>query len=345
MLVQNPDDAAALVALGIPQKRIVLIPGFRGGCRGVEAAAGAAGMPTIGFVGRLLEDKGIRTLIEAHLLLRLNGVQVQLRIAGTPDPANPASVTQEEADGWVHEPGIAWAGHVEDISAFWADAHVAALPSRREGLPKSLLEAAACGRPLIASDVPGCREIVQHGETGLLVPVDNARALADAIQRLITSPAERARYGAAARNLVVEQFAAGSIGRMTVELYRRLVSARDRANTRTRPSTAGRTSPRPRPHDPTARAGSATRSPKRSPPPGPTDAPAGREQVREHLSREQPRPMPGQEREHTAFRQQMPRDRLNISNSRCRSASPCIPTRFQVPNINTRRRADCSADS
>ena len=98
----------------------------------------------------------------------------ELRIAGTPDPANPASVTQDEAAGWVHEPGVAWAGHVEDISDFWANAHVAALPSRREGLPKSLLEAAACGRPLIATDVPGCREIVRAGETGLLVPVDDA---------------------------------------------------------------------------------------------------------------------------------------------------------------------------
>jgi glycosyltransferase involved in cell wall biosynthesis len=82
---------------------------------------------------------------------------------------------------------------------------------------------------LIATDVPGCREIVKANETGLLVPVDDAPALADAIKQLITSPAERTRLGTAARSLVVEQFTASSIGRMTVELYRRLVSARDRA--------------------------------------------------------------------------------------------------------------------
>jgi glycosyltransferase involved in cell wall biosynthesis len=228
-LVQNPDDATALVALGIPQKRIVLIPGSGVDVEELKPLPEPKGTPTVGFVGRLLEDKGIRTLIQAHLLLRLNGVKVELRIAGTPDPANPATVTQDEAAGWVHEPGIAWAGHVEDISDFWAHAHVAALPSRREGLPKSLLEAAACGRPLIASDVPGCREIVRAKETGLLVPVDDAPALADAILQLIRSPQQRARYGAAARNLVVERFAAGPIGRMTVELYRRLVSARERA--------------------------------------------------------------------------------------------------------------------
>jgi glycosyltransferase involved in cell wall biosynthesis len=234
VLVQNPDDAAALLALGIPQKRIVLIPGSGVEVDELQPLPDPTGTPTVGFVGRLLEDKGIRTLVEAHLLLRLNGVQVELRVAGSPDPANPASVTEEEAEGWVHEPGIAWEGHVEDIAGFWSKAHVAVLPSRREGLPKSLLEAAACGRPLIASDVPGCREIVKQNETGLLVPVDNAPALADAIQQLISSPRQRARFGAAARKLVVEQFAAGNIGRMTVELYRRLVSARERAQSSAR---------------------------------------------------------------------------------------------------------------
>ena len=118
------------------------------------------GAPTIAFVGRLLADKGIRTLIEAHRLLRERGSNVELLIAGTPDPANPASVSAQEAAGWSREPGITWLGHVEDISALWARAHIAVLPSRREGLPKSLLEAAACGRPMIATDVPGCREIV-----------------------------------------------------------------------------------------------------------------------------------------------------------------------------------------
>ena len=229
VLVQNPDDAAALVALGIPQRRIVLIPGSGVDVDELKPLPEPAGTPTVAFIGRLLDDKGIRTLIQAHLLLRLDGVKVDLCIGGTPDPANPASVTQDEAAGWVHEPGIAWVGHVDDISDFWARAHVAVLPSRREGLPKSLLEAAACGRPLIATDVPGCREIVRANETGLLVPVDDAPALADAIKQLITSPEQRARYGAAARSLVVGNFAASTIGRMTVELYRRLVSARERA--------------------------------------------------------------------------------------------------------------------
>jgi glycosyltransferase involved in cell wall biosynthesis len=230
VLVQNPDDRALLLSAGISEKRMVLIPGS-----GVDVdrllllPEPRSGAPTIGFVGRLLEDKGIRTLIQAHLLLRLNGSNVELLIAGTPDPANPASIPESEVASWAKEPGVRWLGHVEDITAVWARAHVAVLPSRREGLPKSLLEAAACGRPMIATDVPGCREIVRPGENGLLVPVDNPKALARAIETLISSLELRARYGAAARRLVVEKFASEEVGRVTADLYRRLFRARERA--------------------------------------------------------------------------------------------------------------------
>jgi glycosyltransferase involved in cell wall biosynthesis len=229
VLVQNPDDRAKLAAAGISQKRLVLIPGSGVDIEHLQPTPEPRGVPTMAFVGRLLEDKGIRTLVQAHLLLRLNGSNVELLIAGTPDPANPASITDAEVKSWATEPGIRWLGYVEDIAALWERAHVAVLPSRREGLPKSLLEAAACGRPMVATDVPGCREIVRHDETGLLVPVDDAAALATAIQRLISSLELRVRYGAAARRLVVEKFAAEVIGNLTVDLYRRLFSARERA--------------------------------------------------------------------------------------------------------------------
>jgi glycosyltransferase involved in cell wall biosynthesis len=158
-------------------------------------------------------------------LLRARVPDVRLLIAGTPDRANPASVTQTEAESWNAEPGIAWLGHVGDIAGFWARAYVAVLPSRREGLPLSLMEAAACGRAMIASDVPGCREIVVHQQTGLLFPVDDAPALADAMARLAGDPQLRAHYAMAARKLVVEKFAADIIGRQTVALYRRLLNA------------------------------------------------------------------------------------------------------------------------
>ena len=223
MLVQNASDRDELIAIGISDDRIVLIPGSGVDVEALQPLPEPRGPTTVGFVGRLLEDKGIHTLIDAYRLLRQRGVNVELLIAGTPDPANPATVSGSEADGWNREPGIRWLGHVDDISGFWRRAHIAVLPSRREGLPKSLLEAAACGRAMIATDVPGCRDIVRPDQTGLLVPADDPVALAGAIESLVASPALRARYGAAARQLATERFSAGAIGRQTVDLYRSLV--------------------------------------------------------------------------------------------------------------------------
>ena len=144
-----------------------------------------AGPFTVGYVGRLLDDKGVRTLVRAHELLAQRGIVINTLLAGEPDPSNPASIPDHVLAGWRHIPNLQLLGHVEDIRSVWAQAHVAVLPSRREGLPKSLLEAAACGRPLIATDVPGCREIARNDVNALLVPVDNAEALAAAIERLM----------------------------------------------------------------------------------------------------------------------------------------------------------------
>jgi glycosyltransferase involved in cell wall biosynthesis len=227
-LVQNGDDRAALLALGIAEDRIVLIAGSGIDVVRFTPLAEPQDPPTFGFVGRLLDDKGIRALIAAQQLLRARGSDSRLLIAGTPDSANPTSVTEAEAKSWNDQPGVTWLGHVDDIAGLWARAHVAVLPSRREGLPLSLMEAAACGRSMIASDVPGCRAIVIHDRTGLLVPVDDAVALADAMERLAGASDLRAHYAAAARNLVVEKFATDIIGRQIVDLYRRLLAIVER---------------------------------------------------------------------------------------------------------------------
>jgi glycosyltransferase involved in cell wall biosynthesis len=224
-LVQNRDDLAVLTSLGIPITRIALIHGSGVDVKRLLPLAEPQGVPTVAFVGRLLDNKGIRTLIAAHRLLRARGTDVRLLIAGTPDPANPTSVTGEEAASWNNEDGITWFGHVADISALWARAHIAVLPSRGgEGLPLSLLEAAACGRPMIATDVPGCREIVIPGETGLLVPVDDAAALACAIGRLAGAQQLRAQFAATGRRLAVSRFSAEIVAQQTVDLYRRLLN-------------------------------------------------------------------------------------------------------------------------
>jgi glycosyltransferase involved in cell wall biosynthesis len=119
------------------------------------------------YVGRLLEDKGLRTLMDAHARLAERGQPLRLLIAGDPDPANPASIAPRLLEEWRQRPGVDFLGHVP-VATVWAAAHIAVLPSRREGLPLSLLEAAACGRPLIATDVPGCREIARDGVNAVL---------------------------------------------------------------------------------------------------------------------------------------------------------------------------------
>jgi glycosyltransferase involved in cell wall biosynthesis len=223
-LVQNPDDREALLSLGVAAEHIALIPGSGVDVERLRPLAEPEGTSTVAFVGRLLEDKGIRPLVGAIRLLQGRGIAVNLLIAGDLDPANPSSVKPSELDEWTKSPGITWAGHVTDISTVWAKAHIAALPSRREGLPKALLEAAACGRPMVATDVPGCREVVIPDKTGLLVPLDDRNALAGAIGKLAGSAILRARYGAAARILAVEKFSAPAIGRQTVQLYDRLLT-------------------------------------------------------------------------------------------------------------------------
>jgi glycosyltransferase involved in cell wall biosynthesis len=224
-LVQNPDDRSLLESLGLRRDHIVLIPGSGVDVQRLQPTPEPEGPVTVAFVGRLLDDKGVRTLIEAHRLLREKGLAVALLLAGTPDPANPASISEEEVKQWSSEPGVSCLGHVADIASVWARAHIAVLPSRREGLPKSLLEAAACGRPMVATDVPGCREVVVPNRTGILVPVDDPQALAAAIAKLFRSPDLRARWGAEARRLAVEQFASEVIGRSTIDLYWQLVRA------------------------------------------------------------------------------------------------------------------------
>ena len=223
VLVQNPDDEAVVAALGVAKARIARIPGS-----GVDTAVLAAlpeppGPITVGFVGRLLDDKGVATLVRAHDRLRQRGLPVHTLLAGAPDPSNPASIPPDTLAEWRRHEGLELLGHVSDIAGFWARAHIAVLPSRREGLPKSLLEAAACGRPLVATDVPGCREVARPGVNALLIPVDDADALADAIASLAQDADLRRRLGAASRSLAEREFSSERIGAAVVALYRRLL--------------------------------------------------------------------------------------------------------------------------
>jgi glycosyltransferase involved in cell wall biosynthesis len=223
-LVQNLDDRSMVAQLGVPQERIALIPGSGVDVDVLTPLPEPDGPFTIGFVGRLLDDKGVRTLVRAHEILAERGLTVRTLLAGAPDPSNPASIPDRVLAGWRKRANLVLLGHVDDVRTVWAQAHVGILPSRREGLPKSLLEAAACGRPLIATDVPGCREIARQGVNALLVPADDPAALANAIETLMQDRDLRLRFGRASRQLVVNEFSSARIGSEIVALYARLLA-------------------------------------------------------------------------------------------------------------------------
>jgi glycosyltransferase involved in cell wall biosynthesis len=222
-VVQNPDDRAFVLGLGVPAGSVVLIPGSGVDTRALTPLPEPPPPVTAAYVGRMLADKGVVTLIEAFALLGERNLPLQLLLAGDTDKENPGSLAPEQLREFASLYGIKWLGHVADIKDVWARAHFAVLASRREGLPKSLLEAAACGRAMVATDAPGCREIAIEGETALTVPVDDVGALADAMARLAGDAEMRRRYGANARRLVERKFSADAIGRETVELYDRLI--------------------------------------------------------------------------------------------------------------------------
>ncbi len=228
VVVQNPEDRAALVALGIDPARIVLIRGS-----GVDVghfvplSEPDECAVTVALVSRMLRDKGVFEAAAAIRRLRARGLNIELLFAGPTDSDNSNSLTAEELNSLAAEPGIQWLGAVADVRAVWRRASIAVLPSTYgEGVPKALLEAAACSRPLIAADVPGCREAVRHGETGLLVPPHDIDALTEAIAALAVDPLRRAQMGQAARALIERQFTDEIVARETLALYRAVLQAR-----------------------------------------------------------------------------------------------------------------------
>ena len=171
------------------------------------------------MVSRLLWSKGIGELVEAARVLKVQGVPLQIQVAGDIDPQNPASVSYATLVAWKEENVITWLGAVEDTPTLYANSHIAVLPSYREGLPKSLLEAAACGKPIVTTDVPGCREVVTQHKNGLLVPAKNAAALAKALKELAESSELRVEMGQLSRQKAEQEFDEKKIIAETIRVY------------------------------------------------------------------------------------------------------------------------------
>jgi len=177
------------------------------------------------LASRMLWDKGVGEYIAALRQLRAKGFVVHAMLAGTPDPGNPASIPEETLRHWVAEGLVTWLGHVDDMGALFGAVDIVVLPSYREGLPRSLVEAAACALPLITTDVPGCREVVSDGVDGLLVPVRDGDAIAQAIRKLLEDPAWARRLGEAARTKARNYFDERIVIERTLGVYEELCGA------------------------------------------------------------------------------------------------------------------------
>lgn len=180
------------------------------------------GAPVVVFPARMLWDKGVGVLVEAARMLQ-SRQKVRVVLVGMPDPGNPTSVDEAMLRRWEQEKIIEYWGWQDDMTAVFQQSHIVTLPSMYEGVPTALLEAAACGKPLVATDIPGCRAIVKDGITGLLVPVNDPGSLAGALEKLILDPELRKQMGTAGRKLVEEKFTDTSVNERTQAVYRTLL--------------------------------------------------------------------------------------------------------------------------
>ncbi|MCE2470355.1 MAG: glycosyltransferase family 4 protein [Anaerolineae bacterium] len=223
MIFQNPDDRHVFVMRGlVAAERTVVIRGS--GVDEMEFAPrpeDRSGLPVVLFAGRLLWEKGVGEFVE--LARRLKG-QARFRVVGYEEPSSPSNVPAAQLQAW-HEAGIIeWRGQQYDMARVFGECNIVCLPSTYgEGVPKVLIEAAACGRACVTTDTPGCREIVRHGANGLLVPPKDQDALREAVKQLVEDPELRRSYGAKGREIALQAFTLRRVAEETIALYQSLL--------------------------------------------------------------------------------------------------------------------------
>lgn len=228
VIFQNPDDLSNLRKLAsLSDSKVALIRGSGVSLEKFTVRPHAAGPVIILLAARLLVDKGVREFVSAVKTLKntpnLAGQHMRFVLVGEPDFANPASLSQTELDAWKQEGVVELWGHRNDMSDVLSASTIVVLPSYREGLPKVLIEAAACGRAVVTTDVPGCRDAIEDGLTGLLVPVRDASALAKAIQYLLENPTKCQAMGQAGRLLAERVFDVNSVVQQHLDIYDELL--------------------------------------------------------------------------------------------------------------------------
>ncbi len=220
VILQNPDDIRLLVdGHVLKRNRITLIRGSGVDPQQFSVQPLPPGPPIVILASRLLWDKGVGEFVEAAERLKRQGVEARFVLIGAGDADNPSAISDQQLQRWHDEGYIEWWGRRDDMPEIMAKCHIVCLPSYREGLPKVLIEAASCGRPIVTTDAPGCREIVRDGVNGFLVPVRDAAAVAEALKKLLESPELCSEMGLKGRELVEKEFSLEKVNRETLALY------------------------------------------------------------------------------------------------------------------------------
>ena len=220
VIVQNQDDQQSVLNTGwIVTSRLILIPGS-----GVDLSKFTdidmnSKKPLVVLPARMLKDKGVCEFVEAARQIKAQFPEWHFVLAGAAGYDNPSVVSEEDLQLWQKEGVVEWLGHVPDMTPLYKDASIACLPSYREGMPKALMEAAAAGCAVVTTDVPGCREVIEPGHTGDLVPARDSRELAEALIALIQDPVRRLTYGRKGRDRAISLYSLDSVVKETLKLY------------------------------------------------------------------------------------------------------------------------------
>ena len=224
VILQNPDDVDLMCDSGVlNNERITLIRGSGVDTHEFKAQPEPGGEPVAILASRLLWDKGVAEFVNAARALKAEGVVARFALVGEGDIENPGSISKEQLQAWHDEGVIELWGKRADMQDVFAQSHIVCLPSfYGEGVPKVLIEAAACEKPIVTTDSPGCREIVRDGVNGILVPLRDSSAVAQALKKLIESPGLRKKMGKNGRELVVREFSLDKVNRETLAIYKEL---------------------------------------------------------------------------------------------------------------------------
>lgn len=229
LLAENPDDLAFLERHGVHSKNQPIVIGGAGvdppPILHAQSNRKGGDQVSVAIASRMIRSKGIEDLIDAHQLLATKGIHFNLELYGDIDEGNPDSHTKGDLSHWTQLKNIRWHGHVKDLEDIWGRSDIAVVASRdREGLPRSMLEAAAFGCPLIVTDIPGCRHFVRNGVEGFVVPPNRPDRLAQGIQKLIQNQSLRQTFGAAARQRVLDHHSTAHVKDTLSDLYTKVAS-------------------------------------------------------------------------------------------------------------------------